>query len=97
MIRVVLCLIRILSWQACKERADAVLFLFAFTDRSSFEDVPALISRTLSQEEDAARVVIGTKYPYTQRQRMGGAHDSVSPQGVYIYSFLRAAVIQCVP
>lgn len=46
---------------ACKERADAVLFLFAFTDRSSFEDVPALISRTLSQEEDAARVVIGTK------------------------------------
>ncbi|XP_073457614.1 ciliogenesis and planar polarity effector 2 [Aquarana catesbeiana] len=46
---------------ACKEKADAVLFLFSFTDRSSFEDVPALISRTLSQEEGAARVVIGTK------------------------------------
>ncbi|XP_066462421.1 ciliogenesis and planar polarity effector 2 isoform X1 [Eleutherodactylus coqui] len=46
---------------ACKEKADAVLFLFSFTDRSSFEDVPGLISRTLSQEENAARVVIGTK------------------------------------
>ncbi|XP_069598164.1 ciliogenesis and planar polarity effector 2 [Ranitomeya imitator] len=46
---------------ACKENADAVLFLFSFTDRSSFEDVPALISRTLSPEEKAARVVIGTK------------------------------------
>ncbi|XP_069804104.1 ciliogenesis and planar polarity effector 2-like [Dendropsophus ebraccatus] len=46
---------------ACKENADAVLFLFSFTDRSSFEDVPALISRTLSQEEKVARVVIGTK------------------------------------
>ncbi|KAG8569857.1 hypothetical protein GDO81_014567 [Engystomops pustulosus] len=46
---------------ACKEKADAVLFLFSFTDRSSFEDVPALISRTLSQEENVARVVIGTK------------------------------------
>ncbi|XP_053308313.1 ciliogenesis and planar polarity effector 2 [Spea bombifrons] len=47
---------------ACKEGADAVLFLFSFTDRSSFEDVPALISRTLSQGEDLARVVIGTKF-----------------------------------
>ncbi|XP_073426343.1 ciliogenesis and planar polarity effector 2 [Dendrobates tinctorius] len=46
---------------ACKENADAVLFLFSFTDRSSFEDVPALISRTLSPEEKAARLVIGTK------------------------------------
>ncbi|XP_072283117.1 ciliogenesis and planar polarity effector 2 [Pyxicephalus adspersus] len=47
---------------ACKEKADAVLFLFSFTDRSSFEDVPALISRTLSQDEDPARVVIGTRF-----------------------------------
>ncbi|XP_018429546.1 PREDICTED: REM2- and Rab-like small GTPase 1 [Nanorana parkeri] len=47
---------------ACKEKADAALFLFSFTDRSSFEDVPPLISRTLSPEEDAARVVIGTKF-----------------------------------
>ncbi|XP_040279151.1 ciliogenesis and planar polarity effector 2 isoform X1 [Bufo bufo] len=46
---------------ACKEKADAILFLFSFTDRSSFEDVPALISRTMNQEENAARVVIGTK------------------------------------
>ncbi|KAM4651232.1 ciliogenesis and planar polarity effector 2 [Discoglossus pictus] len=46
---------------ACKENADAVLFLFSFTDRSSFEDVPALISRTLGEDEDVARVVIGTK------------------------------------
>uniref|UniRef100_A0A8C5MFF8 Ciliogenesis and planar polarity effector 2 n=1 Tax=Leptobrachium leishanense TaxID=445787 RepID=A0A8C5MFF8_9ANUR len=46
---------------ACKEKGDAVLFVFSFTDRSSFEDVPALISRTLGDDEDLARVVIGTK------------------------------------
>ncbi|KAG8429920.1 hypothetical protein GDO86_018812 [Hymenochirus boettgeri] len=46
---------------ACKEQSDAVLFLFSFTDRSSFEDVPALISRTLCPEENIARVVVGTK------------------------------------
>ncbi|XP_075462070.1 ciliogenesis and planar polarity effector 2 [Ascaphus truei] len=45
----------------CKEKADAVLFLFSFTDRSSFEDVPALMSRTLGQDEDLARIVVGTK------------------------------------
>ncbi|KAM4703208.1 ciliogenesis and planar polarity effector 2-like [Rhinophrynus dorsalis] len=46
---------------ACKENADAILFLFSFTDRSSFQDVPALISRTLSPDEDLAQMVIGTK------------------------------------
>ncbi|XP_065711127.2 ciliogenesis and planar polarity effector 2 [Patagioenas fasciata] len=48
---------------ACKEEADAVLFLFSFTDRSSFEELPALMSRVLGpDEEKLVRVVVGTKF-----------------------------------
>ncbi|XP_061869010.1 ciliogenesis and planar polarity effector 2 [Colius striatus] len=48
---------------ACKEEADAVLFLFSFIDRSSFEDLPAQMSRVLGPEEgNLVRVVVGTKF-----------------------------------
>ncbi|XP_059685819.1 ciliogenesis and planar polarity effector 2-like [Gavia stellata] len=48
---------------ACKEEADAVLFLFSFTDRSSFEELPAQMSRVVGpDEENLVRVVVGTKF-----------------------------------
>ncbi|XP_043917766.1 ciliogenesis and planar polarity effector 2 [Protopterus annectens] len=47
---------------ACKEKADAVLFLFSFTDRSSFDDLPNQISRTVDAAESIVKVVIGTKF-----------------------------------
>ncbi|KAM6046279.1 ciliogenesis and planar polarity effector 2 [Chlamydotis macqueenii] len=48
---------------ACKEEADAVLFLFSFTDRSSFEELPAQMSRVVGpDEEKLVRVVVGTKF-----------------------------------
>ncbi|XP_051493381.1 ciliogenesis and planar polarity effector 2 [Apus apus] len=48
---------------SCKEEADAVLFLFSFTDRSSFEELPAQMSRVLGpDEEKLLRVVVGTKF-----------------------------------
>ncbi|KAM6371721.1 LOW QUALITY PROTEIN: ciliogenesis and planar polarity effector 2 [Pluvialis apricaria] len=48
---------------ACKEEADAILFLFSFTDRSSFEELPAHMSRVVGpDEENLVRVVVGTKF-----------------------------------
>lgn len=51
--------------QACKEEADAALFLFSFTDRASFEELPALMGRMLGPGDcDIVRMVVGTKYPF---------------------------------
>ncbi|CAM9753101.1 unnamed protein product [Bubo scandiacus] len=48
---------------ACKEEADAILFLFSFTDRSSFEELPAQMSRVVGpDEENLVKVVVGTKF-----------------------------------
>ncbi|XP_030041747.1 ciliogenesis and planar polarity effector 2 [Microcaecilia unicolor] len=47
---------------ACKEKADAVLFLFSFTDRTSFDDLPNQISRVLDGSEKLARIVVGSKF-----------------------------------
>lgn len=47
---------------ACKENSDAVLFLFSFTDRTSFDELPRHMSRILEQTDNACRIVIGTKY-----------------------------------
>ncbi|XP_029007894.1 ciliogenesis and planar polarity effector 2 isoform X2 [Betta splendens] len=48
---------------SCKEQVDAVLFLFSFTDRTSFDDLPNQISKWT--EESAGRLVklvVGTKF-----------------------------------
>ncbi|XP_074414623.1 ciliogenesis and planar polarity effector 2 isoform X4 [Zonotrichia albicollis] len=48
---------------ACKEEADAALFLFSFTDRASFEELPALMGRVLGPgDHHLVRVVVGTKF-----------------------------------
>ncbi|XP_029434568.1 ciliogenesis and planar polarity effector 2 [Rhinatrema bivittatum] len=47
---------------ACKEKADAVLFLFSFTDRSSFNDLPNQISRVVEDSENLVKIVIGSKF-----------------------------------
>ncbi|RMB89690.1 hypothetical protein DUI87_33887 [Hirundo rustica rustica] len=48
---------------ACKEDADAALFLFSFTDRASFEELPALMGRVLGPgDRDIVRMVVGTKF-----------------------------------
>ncbi|XP_064252915.1 ciliogenesis and planar polarity effector 2 isoform X3 [Passer domesticus] len=49
--------------EACKEEADAALLLFSFTDRASFEELPALMGRVLGPEDShLVRVVVGTKF-----------------------------------
>ncbi|XP_067944322.1 ciliogenesis and planar polarity effector 2-like [Watersipora subatra] len=45
-----------------KENADGVIFFFAMTDRSSFEDIPQQMSKVLGeQSSNIAKLVIATK------------------------------------
>lgn len=53
--------------QACKEKTDAFLFLFSFTDRASFEDLPGQLTRIAGEAPGVVRMVVGSKYP------LGGA------------------------
>ncbi|XP_037059053.1 ciliogenesis and planar polarity effector 2 isoform X2 [Peromyscus leucopus] len=47
---------------ACKENADAFLFLFSFTDRASFEDLPGQLTRVASEAPGVVKMVIGSKF-----------------------------------
>jgi hypothetical protein len=43
---------------------DAVLFLFSLIDKSSFDELHQQISRLTSPNDNIARVVVATKYPF---------------------------------
>ncbi|XP_032248813.1 ciliogenesis and planar polarity effector 2 isoform X2 [Phoca vitulina] len=47
---------------ACKEKTDAFLFLFSFTDRASFEDLPGQLARVAGEAPGVVRMVIGSKF-----------------------------------
>ncbi|XP_025768231.1 ciliogenesis and planar polarity effector 2 isoform X3 [Acinonyx jubatus] len=47
---------------ACKEKTDAFLFLFSFTDRASFEDLPGQLARVAGDTPGVVRMVIGSKF-----------------------------------
>ncbi|XP_070615453.1 ciliogenesis and planar polarity effector 2 [Erythrolamprus reginae] len=47
---------------ACREKADAVLFLFSFTDRTSFLDLPQQIARVMDGTREVVQMVVGTKF-----------------------------------
>nr|XP_014337016.1 PREDICTED: REM2- and Rab-like small GTPase 1 [Bos mutus] len=73
---------------ACKENADAFLFLFSFTDRASFEDLPGQLARVAGEAPGVVRMVIGSKfdqYVHTDvpeglsRPRGGGLVSGHSP------------------
>ncbi|KAJ7394455.1 rheb-like protein [Desmophyllum pertusum] len=49
---------------ALKEKADAALFLFSFTDRGSFDDLPNQINRVLDQEDKILQIAVATRYPF---------------------------------
>ncbi|XP_072571129.1 ciliogenesis and planar polarity effector 2 [Paramormyrops kingsleyae] len=46
----------------CKEQLDAVLFLFSFTDHSSFDDLPGQIARGCDPSDNVVKLVVGTKF-----------------------------------
>ncbi|XP_006642172.2 ciliogenesis and planar polarity effector 2 isoform X1 [Lepisosteus oculatus] len=47
---------------ACTEQADAVLLLFSFTDRTSFDDLSSHLTRSSSPSASTVRLVVGTKF-----------------------------------
>ncbi|KAM6435459.1 ciliogenesis and planar polarity effector 2 [Liasis olivaceus] len=46
---------------ACREKADALLLVFSFADRASFDDLPGQIARAAGGAGSALRIVVGTK------------------------------------
>ncbi|XP_051752488.1 ciliogenesis and planar polarity effector 2 isoform X1 [Ctenopharyngodon idella] len=47
---------------SCKEQVDAILFLFSFTDRGSFDDLSNQISRITESLDRVVKLVVGTKF-----------------------------------
>uniref|UniRef100_A0A8C4N7K5 Ciliogenesis and planar polarity effector 2 n=1 Tax=Eptatretus burgeri TaxID=7764 RepID=A0A8C4N7K5_EPTBU len=47
---------------ACQEKADAVVFVFAFTNRSSFMDLPQDMAHILDPSKNLLCLAVGTKY-----------------------------------
>ncbi|XP_029907593.1 ciliogenesis and planar polarity effector 2 [Myripristis murdjan] len=47
---------------SCKEQLDAVLFLFSFTDRTSFDDLSNQIAKWSGPSDRLVKLVVGTKY-----------------------------------
>lgn len=48
-------------FQSCQEQVDAVLLLFSFTDKTSFDDLSSQIAQWTGTS--VVKVVVGTKYP----------------------------------
>ena len=44
------------------DRADGIIFMFSFIDKSSFNDLPHQMTRISADK--VCRFVIGTKYPF---------------------------------
>ncbi|KAM6312805.1 ciliogenesis and planar polarity effector 2 isoform 1-T1 [Podargus strigoides] len=75
---------------ACKEEADAILFLFSFTDRSSFEELPAQMGRTIGPDEgNLLRVVVGTKFDLSSQADVTEG-DLMAFEGTWGLPVLRA-------
>ncbi|XP_027857546.1 ciliogenesis and planar polarity effector 2 [Xiphophorus couchianus] len=47
---------------SCKEQVDAVLFLFSFTDRTSFQDLSNQMTKWTESTDCLVKVVVGTKF-----------------------------------
>ncbi|XP_037737145.1 ciliogenesis and planar polarity effector 2 isoform X1 [Chelonia mydas] len=69
---------------ACKEKADGILFLFSFTDRSSFDDLPSQISRVTEGSENFVKIVIGSN----QTSQAGAKLEEPSGAGEHARSWV---------
>ncbi|XP_033763665.1 ciliogenesis and planar polarity effector 2-like isoform X1 [Pecten maximus] len=47
---------------ACLDKADAIIFLFSFIDKSSFEDIPHQLTRISTPKDNTTKLVMGTKF-----------------------------------
>uniref|UniRef100_A0A8D0BG05 Ciliogenesis and planar polarity effector 2 n=1 Tax=Salvator merianae TaxID=96440 RepID=A0A8D0BG05_SALMN len=75
---------------ACMEKVDGLLFLFSFTDRLSFEDLPNQISRVADGAKDVVKMVVGTKYPFEFAHTDVTEHDLAAFQHTWALPILRA-------
>nr|AAH96973.1 Zgc:101035 protein [Danio rerio] len=67
---------------SCKEKVDAILFLFSFTDRGSFDDLTNQISRITEPSDRVVKLVVGTKRDGERRDTFsGGVGSSGFPCG----------------
>lgn len=54
-------------FQACKEKVDAVVFIFSYIDSSSFNDLPQQINKMTKDDPSLpAPIVIGTRLLFFQ-------------------------------
>ena len=51
----------IFLFQACRDKADAIVYVFSFLDNSSFAELPQQISRMSQMGDNPANIVIGTR------------------------------------
>eukprot|EP00117_Sycon_ciliatum_P037769 scpid59623/ scgid28176/ REM2- and Rab-like small GTPase 1 len=65
---------------ACKDKADAVMFLFSFTDRASFEDLPNQMSQLLPKDSNVLKLVVGTRFDLISRSDVTEAELRVFAQ-----------------
>ncbi|XP_005102378.1 ciliogenesis and planar polarity effector 2 isoform X1 [Aplysia californica] len=47
---------------ACKSGVDAVIFVFSFVDKGSWEEIPHLMTQLTDPDDQLAKIVIGTKF-----------------------------------
>ncbi len=73
-------------FQACKDGADATLFMFSAVDKSSFEDLPQQMSRILDPVENLCKFIIGTKYPWLLVPRAMCSHMATPTLKVWFLS-----------
>uniref|UniRef100_A0A3B3CX41 Ciliogenesis and planar polarity effector 2 n=1 Tax=Oryzias melastigma TaxID=30732 RepID=A0A3B3CX41_ORYME len=74
---------------SCREQADAVLFLFSFIDRTSFDDLSNQTAKW--SDPSVVKVVIGTKYPFLIRPEHEVRSGHVSFWRPYCFFFLNNA------
>ncbi|XP_023341620.1 REM2- and Rab-like small GTPase 1 [Eurytemora carolleeae] len=49
-------------YPSCKDGAHGVLVLFSFSDRSSWEEIPALVQRTVLPQDPITPIVVGNRF-----------------------------------
>lgn len=47
---------------SCKDGVDAILFLFSFVDKGSFDEIPQLMTRLTNPDDGISKIVLGTKF-----------------------------------
>lgn len=50
-----------ICFQACIEKADAILFIFSFTDHASFVEMPQQMGKIMKLTENPTSLAIGTR------------------------------------